>query len=88
VVYTEQEKIVGTYNAGVTNGRKGFGALGNAWSGNVLYAWMRPGAAAEMSDAAIKAEMQALAQQFRGADLCRTCQQRNSHRPGSGSRTA
>ena len=30
VVYTEQEKIVGTYNAGVTNGRKGFGALGNA----------------------------------------------------------
>jgi hypothetical protein len=49
-----------TYNAGVTNGRKGFGALGNAWSGNVLYAWMRSGAAAEMSDAAVKAEMQAL----------------------------
>lgn len=60
-VYTEQEKIVGTYNAGVTDGIKGFGALsGSSCAGNLLWGIQRNGAAAEMSAAAIKAEMQLL----------------------------
>lgn len=61
VVYTEQEKLVGTYAAGATDGQKGFGGvLGNSFTGGICLAWMRTGASAEMSDAAVKAEMQTL----------------------------
>lgn len=56
VVYTGQDKIVGTYSAGVTDGAKGIGAtLGTAATASYLYGFMYSGAAAELTDAQVKA---------------------------------
>lgn len=61
VGYTDSEKIPGTYNAGVTDGVKGFGAARvTSAPMRVLWAAMWSGANAELSDAQVKARLQAL----------------------------
>ncbi len=62
-LFTLADKITGTYNAGTTDGVKGIGALvgaGSAALGFWLYACMWSGADAEISDANLKALLQAM----------------------------
>jgi hypothetical protein len=62
-LYTNQEKVTGTYNAGVTDGNKGFGATANAavaCTASLLYGACFSGAAAELTDAQIKKLLQTL----------------------------
>lgn len=63
VFYDDQEKVVGTYNSGATDGNKGFGsslnfALPPALS--VLYGFALQGANAEITSATYKSLLQAL----------------------------
>lgn len=57
--YTLNDKIVGTYNAGVVDGRKGIGGATSP-TGQCVYGAMWSGAAAELSDAQIKTLLQVL----------------------------
>jgi hypothetical protein len=60
VAYSDQDKVAGTYNAGVVDGGKGFGrGSSNDPAGAWLYGYMFSGAAAEISDATMKALLQA-----------------------------
>lgn len=59
VLYTDQEKTVGTYSGTVTDGIKGFGT-GTAPAALMLWACLYTGAAAEISDAQVKSMLQAL----------------------------
>jgi hypothetical protein len=62
-LYTDQEKIPGTYNAGVTDGNKGFGAVQNASvaaASSVLYGACFSGSAAVLTDAQIKKLLQTM----------------------------
>lgn len=61
IAYTEAEKVVGTYNAGVTDGVKGFGAASATSAGmTVSLAAVFSGSDAEWTDAQVKAVLQAL----------------------------
>lgn len=61
VVYTDQEKVVGTYNSGVTDGVKGFGASVATSAGmDVLWGACFAGSDAEWSDDNVKAVLQSL----------------------------
>lgn len=66
VLYTGQEKIVGTYTSGAVDSAKGLGGLasggagGSAFTGQVAYWAVFSGAAAELSDANAKALLQTL----------------------------
>jgi hypothetical protein len=59
VLYTDQEKIVGTYAAGVNDGNKGLGPATGP-SAAMVWACLFTGAAAEKSDAQVKSLLQAL----------------------------
>jgi hypothetical protein len=63
IYYNGQEKLVGTFAAGVIDGNKGLGDLvtaTNSMSGQIAYGFMFSGAPGEMSDANLKAMLQAL----------------------------
>lgn len=61
MVFSDQEKLSGTYNAGVTDGVKGFGAtLANTIGMTVLWGAAFAGTNAELTSTQIKAVLQAL----------------------------
>lgn len=59
--YNDIEKITGTYNSGVLDGRKGIGgAASNPPTGQCVYGFMLSGANAEISTATLKTLLQAM----------------------------
>lgn len=59
-VYTDQEIVTGTYNAGVVDGNKGYGAVGTPCAADVLLGAAFAGANAEFSDADVRATFRAM----------------------------
>jgi hypothetical protein len=60
-MYTIQEKIAGTYNSGVVDGLKGWGAIGGTGHASALvYGVMFSGANGEMTEAQVRALLSAL----------------------------